>query len=66
MEYITIPEFALLHSISVHKIRELCESKSIEGAVRFGKIWALPNTAVPAYGKKRRRSTTAQSAVQSA
>lgn len=47
MNYLTIPEYALTYQISAVYLKRLCEMQKIEGAVRFGRIWVLPENSVP-------------------
>lgn len=44
MSYLTIPEYALLYRISAGYIKKLCEAGKLEGAVRFGRVWIIPDT----------------------
>ena len=42
MSYVAVAEAAVAHHIPVAVLKEMCERGMIEGAVRFGRIWALP------------------------
>lgn len=42
MEYITIQEAAKLWGISERRIQVLCAEGRLEGAVKFGRQWAIP------------------------
>jgi DNA adenine methylase len=42
MEYITIKEVADKWDLSVRRVQTLCNENKIDGAVRFGKVWAIP------------------------
>lgn len=43
--YITLTEAAIKMEISLRRLRTLCETERIEGAVRFGRHWAVPADA---------------------
>ncbi|MCI8856365.1 MAG: helix-turn-helix domain-containing protein [Clostridiaceae bacterium] len=45
MQYMTIPEAARLWRISPQNIRTACEDRKIQGAVRFGRSWLIPQSA---------------------
>ena len=42
MSYVSVAEAAVRLQIPVNVLREMCERKMIEGAVRFGRVWTLP------------------------
>ena len=42
MSYVSLAEAAVRLQVPVSVLREMCERKMIEGAVRFGRIWTLP------------------------
>ena len=42
MEYMTIKDAAEKWGITQRRIQVLCAEGRIEGAVRFGKAWAIP------------------------
>ena len=42
MSYVAVAEAAVTHRIPVRVLKEMCERGMIEGAVRFGRIWTLP------------------------
>ena len=42
MSYVAVAEAAVTHRIPVKVLKEMCERGMIEGAVRFGRIWTLP------------------------
>ncbi len=42
MEYITIKEASEKWSLSIRRIQTLCNENKIDGAVRFGRAWAIP------------------------
>ena len=42
MQFVSVAEAAVEMRIPVSMLRGMCESGLIEGAVRFGRIWALP------------------------
>ncbi len=45
MNYITAREAAEKWSISERRIQKLCEKNRINGAVKFGRSWAIPKDA---------------------
>ncbi len=56
MQYMTIPEAAVLWRAVPQRVRLDCETHQISGAVRFGRSWLIPeNTPRPqaAYGFDR-------------
>lgn len=42
MDYITIKEASGLWGLSVRRIQTLCDENKIEGATKFGNVWAIP------------------------
>ena len=42
MDYCYLPEAACNMHIPVSLLKDLCERAQIEGAVRFGRVWAIP------------------------
>ena len=46
MEYITVQEAAEKWGVSVRRVQYLCGNDRIKGAVRFGHVWKIPETAV--------------------
>ena len=42
MEYMTIQEASVKWGITPRRIQVLCNEGRIEGAVRFGRQWAIP------------------------
>ena len=48
MQYMTIPEAAILWHTVPQRVRRGCETHQISGAVRFGRSWLIPeNTSLP-------------------
>ncbi|MEL7646685.1 MAG: helix-turn-helix domain-containing protein [Sedimentibacter sp.] len=45
MDYMTVKDASKSWGISVRRIQTLCESGRIEGALKFGRDWALPKLA---------------------
>ncbi len=41
-EYMTIQQISEKWGLSVRRINTLCNSGRIDGAVKFGKVWAIP------------------------
>ena len=46
MEYITVNEAAQKWGVSPRRVQILCSQERIKGAVRFGPVWRIPETAV--------------------
>lgn len=46
MTYISVSEAARKWNISERRVRVLCSEERIEGAVKFGRSWSIPNNAV--------------------
>lgn len=44
-EYKTIKEIADVWGVSVRWVQTLCLNGQIEGAVKFGNVWAIPEDA---------------------
>ena len=44
MHYMTIPEAALLWRTTSQNVRYACEVHKIDGAVRFGRSWLIPQS----------------------
>ena len=42
MSFVAVAEAAVAYRVPVSILKEMCERGMIEGAVRFGRIWALP------------------------
>ncbi|MBR3867140.1 MAG: DNA-binding protein [Butyricicoccus sp.] len=42
MSFVAVAEAAVTYRVPVSILKEMCERGMIEGAVRFGRIWALP------------------------
>lgn len=45
MNYITVVEASEKWGISERRIQKLCEGNRIDGAVKFGRSWAIPKDA---------------------
>lgn len=45
MEYLSISQLSEKWGISARRIQVLCSSGRIEGAIRIGYVWAIPNDA---------------------
>ena len=52
--YITVKEAGEKWNLKVRTIQEMCVSGRIQGAVKFGKSWAIPADA-SGTGEKRRK-----------
>ena len=53
MEYITVQEAAEKWGVSVRRVQYLCGHDRIKGAVRFGPVWKIPDTAVLPNARKK-------------
>lgn len=42
MEYMTIKETAEKWNLSVRRVQTICNEGMIDGAMKFGNIWAIP------------------------
>ncbi len=57
LDYISVQQASENWGISNRRIQKLCEENRINGAVRFGRAWAIPKDAKkPADARKRRRN----------
>ncbi len=45
MEYITVREAAKKWSLSIRRTQTICNEGLIEGAKKFGREWAIPESA---------------------
>lgn len=45
MEYISVREAAALWNIGERQVQKLCEAKRIDGVLRFGRSWMIPQNA---------------------
>lgn len=46
MEYITVSEAAKKWGVTTRRVQMLCNEDRIKGALRFGRVWKIPSTAV--------------------
>lgn len=54
LDYISAQQAADKWGISERRIQKLCEENRINGAVRFGHVWAIPKDAEkPADARKK-------------
>jgi len=44
--YVRAEEIAERWNLSVRQIQILCKSKKIDGAIKFGNTWAIPEDAI--------------------
>ena len=52
LDYISVQQASEKWGISKRRIQKLCEENRINGAVRFGRAWAIPkDTPKPADGR---------------
>lgn len=45
-KYITLSDASKKWGISERRIRTLCVEGRIEGVIRFGRVWAIPENAI--------------------
>jgi len=45
-EYLTLPEASKIVGMTEQYVLRLCENGKIQGAVKFGKIWAIPRSSI--------------------
>ena len=45
MDYMTINEAAEKWNLSVRRVQTICSEGMIEGAIKFGRAWAIPKDA---------------------
>jgi len=45
---LTSQQYAKLHGLTDSRIRQLCIAGKIPGAVKFGRVWAIPADAMVA------------------
>ena len=53
MEYITVQEAAQNWGVSPRRVQYLCTNDRIKGAVKFGSVWRIPETAVLPNARKQ-------------
>ena len=53
MEYITVQQAAEKWGVSPRRVQYLCVNDRIKGAVRFGPVWRIPETAVLPNSRKK-------------
>lgn len=53
MNYVTTIEMSEIWGISARRIALLCEQKRIEGAIKKGKTWLIPEDAEKPADKRR-------------
>ncbi|SDG36579.1 DNA binding domain-containing protein, excisionase family [Fontibacillus panacisegetis] len=55
LDYISVQQASEKWGISKRRIQKICEENRIDGAVRFGRAWAIPRDAEkPADARKKR------------
>ena len=42
MDYMTIKQTSELWGLSIRRIQTLCDENRVEGATKFGNVWAIP------------------------
>ena len=45
MDYMTINEAAEKWNLSLRRVQTICSEGMIEGAIKFGRAWAIPKDA---------------------
>ena len=53
-DYLTIQQVAEKWNISVRRVNTLCNEGRIEGAIKFGKAWAIPNNIEKPLDERRK------------
>ena len=54
MKYISVKEAAEKCNISERRIQVLCSENRIKGAIRFSRVWAIPEDAEKPQDARRR------------
>lgn len=52
--YLTIKQVAEVWEVSTRRVQILCAEGKIEGAIKFGRDWAIPNDAIKPEDKRIR------------
>jgi len=52
--YLTIKQVAEMWGVSTRRVQILCAEGKIEGAIKFGRDWAIPNDAIKPEDKRIR------------
>ena len=55
MNYMFLPEAARDMGVPVLLLKNLCEQSRIEGAVRFGRVWMLPESMKQTVAEQQNR-----------
>lgn len=59
MRFMAVAEAAVQFRVPVEQLRSMCEHGKIKGAVRFGRVWTLPETVsldeLQGYGAGQKR-----------
>lgn len=45
-EYIAVKDAALKWNLSERRVQKLCEEQRIQGAMKFGRSWMIPKSAI--------------------
>ncbi len=56
MDYISVREASARWGISERRVQKLCENKRIEGVLRFGYSWMIPQNAEKPDDLRRREA----------
>ena len=56
MDFITVAEAAKKWNISERRIQKLCEEKRIDGAIKFSRIWVIPQDAPKPLDARRKEN----------
>ncbi len=56
MKYINVKDAAFKWSLTPRRVQELCKSEEIEGAVRFGRAWMVPEDAKKPIDRRTKES----------
>lgn len=56
MEYMSCAEAAKKWGISERRVQKLCEGNRISGAVKFSRVWLIPqDTEKPVDGRRKKK-----------
>ena len=57
MDYISVQDAAIKWGVSERRIQKLCKENRVDGAVWFGRAWAIPkNAQKPADGRIKNKN----------
>ncbi|MDR0513773.1 MAG: DNA-binding protein [Coriobacteriaceae bacterium] len=62
MEWITVKEAAENWGVTVRQVQLLCEKGQVEGAIKFGFVWAIPAMALKPMDGRTKAAKAAKAA----